>query len=49
MASSPEEPLPPAEQDVRWPLVAKLGLALAVVTVIAGIVAALVAAFVVAR
>jgi uncharacterized membrane protein YbjE (DUF340 family) len=34
---------------VRWPLVAKLGLALAVLTVVGAVVAALVAAFVVDR
>ena len=34
---------------MRWPLVAKLGLALAVLTVVAAVVAALVAAFVVDR
>ena len=59
MASSPEDPTAgtggrtaghtSADGDVRWPLVAKIGLALAVLTVTAGIVAALVAAFVIER
>ena len=34
---------------MRWPLVAKLGLALAVLTVVGSVVAALIAAFVVDR
>ena len=38
-----------AVDQVRWPLVARLGLALAVTTVVVAIVAALVAAFVVDR
>lgn len=45
MASSPER----TSDEVRWPLVAKLGVALAVLTVVVGIGAALVAAFVVDR
>ena len=44
MASSPER-----DDDVRWPLVAKIGVVLAVLTVAVGIGAALVAAFVVDR
>ena len=46
MASSPDQT---GDGTVRWPLVAKIGLALAVLTITAGIVAALVAAFVVDR
>ena len=34
---------------MRWPLVAKLGLALAVLTVVGSVVAALIAAFVIDR
>jgi hypothetical protein len=49
VASSPERPPPPEAQDVRWPLIAKLGLALAVITVLAAVVAAILAAFVVDR
>lgn len=57
MASSPEPATPerttpehgPAQDGVRWPLVAKLGLALAIVTVVGAIIAAVFAAFVVDR
>ena len=51
---TPREPAPeqgagtPGDTEtVRWPLIAKIGVALAVLTVVAGIIAALVAAFVV--
>lgn len=49
MASSPEGSRPPAQQEVRWPLVATIGVALAVVTVLGGVIAAVVAAFLVDR
>lgn len=51
MASSPDpaEIPPPEDQEVRWPLVAKIGLVLAAITVVVAVVAALVAAFVVER
>jgi hypothetical protein len=39
----------PTDGTVRWPLVAKLGLALAVLTVVGAVAAALIAAFVVDR
>ena len=45
MASSPDPA--PDGGEVRWPLVAKIGVGLAVLTVVVGIVAAVVAAFVV--
>jgi uncharacterized membrane protein len=46
VASSPEELV---DGDVRWPLVARIGVALAVLTVVGGLIAAVVAAFVVDR
>jgi hypothetical protein len=57
VASSPE-PAPvdgrpvdarPSDAGVRWPLVAKIGVVLAVLTVVAALVAAVIAAFVVDR
>lgn len=48
MASSPEDTGSP-EDTVRWPFVARIGVVLAVLTVVVGIGAALVAAFVVDR
>lgn len=47
MASSPDPDA--ADGEVRWPLVAKIGVGLAVLTVVAALVAAVVAAFVVDR
>lgn len=47
MASSPDRGS--GDGEVRWPLVARIGVALAVLTVVVGIVAAVVAAFVVDR
>lgn len=49
MASSPEFDPALADEDVRWPLVAKLGVGLAVLTLVGGLGAALVAAFVIDR
>lgn len=48
MASSPEG-WPDDDEDVRWPLVAKLGVALAAVTLIGGLGAAVYAAFFIDR
>lgn len=47
MASSPDESAGAADEAVRWPLVAKVGVVLAVLTVVGIVVAAVVAAFVV--
>lgn len=51
MASSPEGAVPGTpgvvDDGVRWPWAAWIGVALAVLTVVAGVVAALVAVFVV--
>lgn len=49
MASSPEFDPALADEDVRWPLVAKLGVGLAVFTLVGGLGAALVAAFFIDR
>lgn len=48
MASSPDG-WPDDDEDVRWPLVAKLGVALAAITLIGGLGAAVVAAFFIDR
>lgn len=47
MASSPETT--PAPDGVRWPWVARIGLVIAVLTLVGGLAAALVAAFVIDR